>query len=210
MKITAKQGKGTKIHIHIDGEYLLTVDEDFWFSSGFVSGDEIDDGDLAAFKEAAGSRLAFNSAMFSLDLRDHSQREMRKKLSAKFDENSVNEAVEKLVDLGLINDRRYAENLTRELFERKKYGKNRVKNELFRRGIDSEIINDVIENYENENDTDNVKTIVDIIRKKYYNKLVDEKSRQRVVAALVRLGYSFSDIRQAMSEFSSDEFFEEY
>ncbi|MBP3938091.1 MAG: regulatory protein RecX [Clostridia bacterium] len=210
MKITAKQGKGTKIHIHIDGEYLLTVDEDFWFSSGFVSGDEIDDGDLAAFKEAAGSRLAFNSAMFSLDLRDHSQREMRKKLSAKFDENSVNEAVEKLVDLGFINDRRYAENLTRELFERKKYGKNRVKNELFRRGIDSEIINDVIENYENENDTDNVKTIVDIIRKKYYNKLVDEKSRQRVVAALVRLGYSFSDIRQAMSEFSSDEFFEEY
>ncbi len=210
MKITAKQGKGTKIHIHIDGEYLLTVDEDFWFSSGFISGDEIDDGDLAAFKEAAGSRLAFNSAMFSLDLRDHSEREMRNKLSRKFDENSVNEAVEKLVDLGLLNDRRYAENLIRELFERKKYGKNRVRNELFRRGIASDIINDVIEDYENENDTDNVKTIVDIIRKKYYNKLVDEKSRQKVVAALVRLGFSFSDIRQAMSEFSSDEFFEEY
>lgn len=210
MKITAKQGKGTKIHIHIDGEYLLTVDEDFWFSSGFISGDEIDDGDLAAFKEAAGSRLAFNSAMFSLDLRDHSEREMRNKLSRKFDENSVNEAVEKLVDLGLLNDRRYAENLIRELFERKKYGKNRVRNELFRRGIASDIINDVIEDYENENDTDNVKTIVDIIRKKYYNKLVDEKSRQKVIAALVRLGFSFSDIRQAMSEFSSDEFFEEY
>lgn len=210
MKITAKQGKGTKIHIHIDGEYLLTVDEDFWLSSGFISGDEIDDGDLAAFKEAAGSRLAFNSAMFSLDLRDHSEREMRNKLSRKFDENSVNEAVEKLVDLGLLNDRRYAENLTRELFERKKYGKNRVRNELFRRGIASDIINDVIEDYENENDTDNVKTIVDIIRKKYYNKLVDEKSRQKVVAALVRLGFSFSDIRQAMSEFSSDEIFEEY
>ena len=210
MKITAKQGKGTKIHIHIDGEYLLTVDEDFWLSSGFISGDEIDDGDLAAFKEAAGSRLAFNSAMFSLDLRDHSEREMRNKLSRKFDENSVNEAVEKLVDLGLLNDRRYAENLIRELFERKKYGKNRVRNELFRRGIASDIINDVIEDYENENDTDNVKTIVDIIRKKYYNKLVDEKSRQKVVAALVRLGFSFSDIRQAMSEFSSDEIFEEY
>lgn len=210
MKITAKQGKGTKIHIHIDGEYLLTVDEDFWFSSGFISGDEIDDGDLAAFKEAAGSRLAFNSAMFSLDLRDHSERELRNKLSKKFDENSVNTALEKLIDLGLVNDYRYAENLTRELFERKKYGKNRVKNELFKRGIASDIINDVIENYENENDADNVKTIVDIIRKKYYNKLVDEKSRQKVVAALVRLGYSFSDIRQAMGEFSSDEFFEEY
>ncbi len=210
MKITAKQGKGKKIHIHIDGEYLLTVDEDFWFSSGFISGDEIDDGDLAAFKEAAGSRLAFNSAMFSLDLRDHSERELRNKLSRKYDEKSVDSALEKLTDLGLVNDRRYAEMLVRELYERKKYGKNRVRNELYKRGIDSGIINEVIEEYENEFETDNVKTIVDIIRKKYYNKLVDEKSRQKTVAALVRLGYSFSDIRQAMSEFSSDEFYEEY
>ena len=209
MKITVKQGKGTKIHISIDGEYLLTVDEDFWFSCGYVSGDEIDDGDLAAFKEAAGSRLAFNSAMYSLDMRDHSEREMRQKLLRKYDARSVDSAVTKLVDLGLINDRRYAELLVRELFERKKYGKSRVKSELFRRGIDSDIINEVIDEYEEENEPDNVEKIVDIIRKKYYNKLVDEKSRQRVVAALVRLGYSFSDIRQAMREFSSDEFFEE-
>lgn len=210
MKITAKQGRGTKIHIHIDGEYLLTVDEDFWFSSGYVSGDEIDDGDLVAFKEAAGSRLAFNSAMFSLDMRDHSEREIRQKLSRKYDENSVDTAVEKLLDLGLVNDRRYAELLTRELFERKRYGKNRVRSELYRKGIASEIVNEVLEEYENENEPDNVQTIVDIIEKKYYNKLIDEKSRQKVVAALVRLGYSFSDIRQAMREFSSDEFYEEY
>ncbi len=209
MKITAKQGKGTKIHISIDGEYLLTVDEDFWFSSGYVSGDEIDDGDLAAFKEAAGSRLAFNSAMFSLDMRDHSEKEIRQKLSRKYDAHSVDTAVEKLVDLGLVNDRRYAELLTRELFERKKYGKNRVRSELFRKGIDSDIVNEVLEAYEEENEPDNVEKIVDIIRKKYYNKLIDEKSRQKAVAALVRLGYSFSDIRQAMREFSSDEFFEE-
>lgn len=210
MKITAKQGKGTKIHIHIDGEYLLTVDEDFWFSSGYVSGDEIDDGGLAAFKEAAGSRLAFNSAMYSLDLRDHSEREIRQKLSRKYDEQSVDTAVAKLLDLGLVNDRRYAELLARELFERKKYGKNRVKSELFRKGIDSDIINEVLDSYEEENEPDNVQRIVDIIEKKYYNKLIDEKSRQKVVAALVRLGYSFSDIRQAMSEFSSDEYYEEF
>lgn len=209
MKITAKQGKGTKIHISIDGEYLLTVDEDFWFLSGYVSGDEIDDGDLAAFKEAAGSRLAFNSAMFSLDMRDHSEKEIRQKLIRKYDAQSVDSAVEKLIGLGLINDRRYAELLTRELFERKKFGKNRVKSELYRRGIAAEIINEVIEAYEEDNDSDNVEKIVDIIRKKYYNKLIDEKSRQKVVAALVRLGYSFSDIRQAMREFSCDEFFEE-
>ncbi len=210
MKITAKQGNGTKIHIHINGEYLLTVDEDFWFSSGYVSGDDIDDGGLAAFKEAASSRLAFNSAMFSLDLRDHSEREIRNKLSRKYDDDAVDSAVEKLLDYGYINDHRYAENFARELFERKKYGKNRVKTELYKRGIASSIINEVLESYEEENDVDNVQTIVDIIQKKYYNKMNDEKSRQKVFSALVRLGYGFSDIRDAMSEFSSDEFYEDY
>ena len=43
MKITAKGGRKDKIHIYIDGEYRLTVDEIFWFSCGYISGDEIDE-----------------------------------------------------------------------------------------------------------------------------------------------------------------------
>ena len=39
--------------------------------------------------------------------------------------------------------------------------------------------------------------------------MIDEKSRQKVFAALMRLGYGYSDIRQAMSEFSDDEYYEE-
>ena len=58
-------------------------------------------------------------------------------------------------------------------------------------------------------DTDNVQRIVDIIQKKYYNKMIDENSRRKVFAALMRLGYGYSDIRQAMSEFSDDEYYEE-
>ena len=51
--------------------------------------------------------------------------------------------------------------------------------------------------------------IVDIINRKYYNKMIDENSRKKVFAALMRLGYGYSDIRQAMSEFSDDEYYEE-
>lgn len=209
MKITAAHGRKNKIHISIDGEYLLTVDEDFWFSSGYISGDEIDDTELAAFKEAASSRIAFNSAMYSLDLRDHSVREMRMKLMRKYEPEAVESAIERLVELGLLNDERYAENFARELFEYKKYGKNRIKSELFRRGIDSDIINNVLDEIFEAEETDNVERIVDIINKKYYNKMIDEKSRQKVFAALMRLGYGYSDIRQAMSEFSDDEYYEE-
>lgn len=210
MKITAKSGRKDKIHIYIDGEYLLTVDEIFWFSCGLVSGDEINEEELTAFEEAAGSRRAFNSALNSLDYRDHSEKEIRAKLLRKHDADYVDEAVEKLIELDLVNDERYAENYARELFERKKFGKMRIKSELRAKGISADIANAAVEELFEEEEPDNVQRIVDIIGKRYYNRMNDEVGRKKVFFALQRMGYSFSDIREAMSEFSDDEYYEDY
>lgn len=210
MKITAKSGRKDKIHIYIDGEYLLTVNEIFWFSCGLVSGDEINEEELTAFEEAAGSRRAFNSALNSLDYRDHSEKEIRAKLLRKHDADYVDEAVEKLIELDLVNDERYAENYARELFERKKFGKMRIKSELRAKGISADIANAAVEELFEEEEPDNVQRIVDIIGKRYYNRMNDEVGRKKVFSALQRMGYSFSDIREAMSEFSDDEYYEDY
>lgn len=210
MKITAKSGRKDKIHIYIDGEYLLTVDEIFWFSCGLVSGDEINEEELTAFEEAAGSRRAFNSALNSLDYRDHSEKEIRAKLLHKHDADYVDEAVEKLIELDLVNDERYAENYARELFERKKFGKMRIKSELRAKGISADIANAAVEELFEEEEPDNVQRIVDIIGKRYYNRMNNEVGRKKVFSALQRMGYSFSDIREAMSEFSDDEYYEDY
>ncbi len=210
MKITAKGGRKDKIHIYIDGEYLLTVDDNFWFSSGYISGDEINEEELTAFEEAAGSRRAFNSALNSLDYRDHSEREIRTKLLRKHDAEYVDEAVEKLLELNLINDERYAENYARELFEHKKFGKMRIGAELRAKGISADIANEAVEALFDEEDPDNIQRIVDIIDKRYYNRMNDEVGRKKVFSALQRMGYSFSDIREAMTEFSDDEYYEDY
>ena len=210
MKITAKGGRKDKIHIYIDGEYRLTVDEIFWFSCGYISGDEIDEEELTAFEEAAGSRRAFNSALNSLDYRDHSEKEIRAKLMRKHGAEYVDEAVEKLIELDLINDRRYAENYARELFEHKKFGKIRIKSELIAKGISSDIASETVNSLFEDEEPDNIQRIVDIIEKKYYNRMNDEVGRKKVFSALQRMGYSFSDIREAMSEFSDDEYYEEY
>ena len=210
MKITAKGGRKDKIHIYIDGEYRLTVDEIFWFSCGYISGDEIDEEELTAFEEAAGSRRAFNSALNSLDYRDHSEKEIRAKLMRKHGAEYVDEAVEKLIELDLINDRRYAENYARELFEHKKFGKIRIKSELIAKGIASDIASEAVNLLFEDEEPDNIQRIVDIIEKKYYNRMNDEVGRKKVFSALQRMGYTFSDIREAMSEFSDDEYYEEY
>ena len=210
MKITAKRGRADKIHIYIDGEYRLTVDEIFWFSCGLISGDEINEEELTAFEEAAGSRRAFNSALNSLDYRDHSEKEIRAKLLRKHDADYVEEAIERLIELDLINDERYAENYARELFEHKKFGRMRIISELRAKGISSDIANAAVDELFSEEEPDNIQRIVDIIGKRYYNRMNDEVGRKKVFSALQRMGYSFSDIREAMSEFSDDEYYEDY
>lgn len=49
MKLTYKPGKLHKIHIYVDDEYRLTVDDEYWFSEKWHNLKEIDDGEAGCF-----------------------------------------------------------------------------------------------------------------------------------------------------------------
>lgn len=206
MKITAKQGRFNKIHISIDDEYLTTVDSDYWYSCGYISGDEIDERELAAFKSAAGSRRAFNAAADIISRREHSQKELLTKLKSKFDEEAAESAVERLCELGMVDDERFARLYAEELYTRKNMGERRIRYELAAKGISPDITEYAIECLNEQIGEDNVKRIVDIIAKKYYNITNDEKHRRRAWSALQRLGYSSTDIRHAFNEYDEESF----
>ncbi|MCQ2479856.1 MAG: recombination regulator RecX [Clostridia bacterium] len=207
MKITAKEGRYNKVHIHIDDEYLLTVDAAYWLSCGYVSGDELNERELAAFKDAAGSRRAFNAGAQLLSRREHSSKELYNKLLKNYEPEFAAEAVARLVEIGMLNDERFANMYASELYEKKGYGKKRILYELNQKGVDRTLAEEAVE--ELFQDEDNIERIVDIIRKKYYNVQCDEKQRRRATAYLMRAGYSPSEIRRAMECFSVDTYDEE-
>ena len=93
--------------------------------------------------------------------------------------------------------------LANELYERKGYGIKRIKQELIFRGIKREIAEKAIESL----DIDTQTRIILVIKKKYLNKINDEKGRKRAIDGLMRLGYSYSDIKNALNSIS--EFCEE-
>ena len=128
-----------------------------------------------------------------LSRRSHSAFELKNKLLKTVDLQSAEKAVEKFTELGYLNDEDFAEELSEYLFKTKKYSRNRVKQELIRRGIDREIIYRVL----SEDDTDAAESIISIINKSYLRKLGEEGGKQKVVAALMRKGFSYSDIKTA-------------
>lgn len=202
MKISAEKGKQNKIHIHCDGEYRFTVDAEYWFSSPYFSKDSIDDEqELAAFTEAVGSRCAFIAGLRLLSYHDSSKKQLSQKLIQKGHKQAyVSNALDRLEELSYVNDERFAQNLAKELSERKGMSNRGIKSELFRHGIDSEIAEIVIEGLDN----DPILRIIEIINKKYFRNLSDEKGVRKTVAALQRLGYSWSDIKSALRQIEID------
>ncbi|MBQ8470101.1 MAG: hypothetical protein IJ547_05870, partial [Clostridia bacterium] len=60
MKLTAKAGKGEKIHLSLDGEYIATVNADYWFTCGISSGEEVTPEQLEALLSESARRKMMN------------------------------------------------------------------------------------------------------------------------------------------------------
>ncbi len=210
MKISYSKGKQNKIHVSVDGEYRFTVDAEYWFLTPYYRLSEIKDGEESdKFLTEVGSRYAFISGLRLLSYADNSRRDLFRKLTRKgHSPEYVNNALDKLEEIGYVDDTRYAENTVDRLLRTKHMSKSGIKSELFKKGIDGEIIEKVL----SETEIDAESEIDALIKKKYYRFLSDDKGLKKTVAALQRLGYPWSEIKSAIrkyvennEEFDSDD-----
>lgn len=196
MKITSKPGNGNKIHIYIDGEYTLTLYDDYWHRAGFRENQEITDEELALLTEEAGFRSAYEKGLRLLGVRPYSEKELYRKLTLKFSKESSLRAIEKIKSYGYIDDESYAEEFAKHLYEHKKYDVKRIKNELKSKGISDEIILNTLKTLDNNP----IERIIVMLNSKYENGFANEKDERRFVNKLIRMGYSFGDIKSAFYE----------
>lgn len=200
MKLNFKEGKGDKIHVLVDGEYYFTVDKAYFALMGIYQGKEVSREELSALGENAEKRRAYNCAVGYLSRRDHSARELILKLRQKGYGESAVYAVDKLCSEGYVDDERFARMYVRELINIKKYGKRRIEQELYRKGVDREIVSLVLEETEFGEDE-----LCALINRKYLRLLSDEKGIKKTVASLMRMGYSFSEIKSALSKLAEED-----
>lgn len=208
MKVSVKDGKNGKIHIYLDGEYRATVDKDWWYSEKYRNLKEITEDELTELLSSVSFRRAYNKALDFLSRRPYSEKEIKRKLKEKdFDESAIEYAVNRLKELSLLDDERYAETLAEHLYTNKKYGAKRILQELNLRGVDRETAQNAVLAL----DKDEINSIVLLLEHKFKGKFNDEKGKQRTVAALLRYGYSYSDIKtafQSVSQTFEEDFYE--
>lgn len=137
-------------------------------------------------------------AIYLLEKRDYSEKELFDKITTKYTENEAAEAVANCVEKGYVNDRKYSERIIEKYFAR--YGKRRVSEELYKRGIDRELSQELIENaYSIEDESEKIENL--IFQKLKGTLPSDKKEYDKVFAFLARKGYSSDEINHAYSEY---------
>lgn len=137
---------------------------------------------------------AANTAAAMLSRRPLSERMLLRKLREKeFSEDSAQYAAERMRLLGALDDTAYAELIVRS-YRAKGCGKLRIRQELQQRGVPREVSQQVLEEFEPDWDA-----MTALLHKKLRGDVSDRTEVDKACAALQRKGFSFSQIRQALT-----------
>ena len=129
--------------------------------------------------------------------REYTSSQLRDRLARHVDPEAAGQAVERMEELGLVDDDGYAERYARELSERKHCGLLRIRQELRQKGLSAEQIEWAVSLL----DADPQEQMLEVLEKKYSAAPEDEAVKRRAYNALLRLGHRPSDVRRALARF---------
>lgn len=202
MEITALQRyKGSTFEAELDYERKIYLHSDIIADFGLRTGMVLERDELRKIIYASNFRRAYQRALYLLDYRDYSAKEMYDKLIDTYKSEKLCGAVlEKLKGAGLIDDVRYAGNMARKLVISKRFGRRRALRELTMKGIDRFTAEDALEEYD-EMFSENLMELIEKKYSRYLTDMSDKKNIEKVKSALVRYGYSFDEINRTVREY---------
>ena len=139
---------------------------------------------------------AFDCCLRVLTLRDHSEGELRRKLSGKgYAEQEIEESILRVKDLGYLDDLRFARSFASSALRNGKGFGPRLKLELSRRGVAGSIVNQVLEELAGEYSEREL--LAQLVERRYPGfdaATASDKEKRRVVGYLQRKGFSLAAI----------------
>ena len=165
--------------------------------------------DIERFYDEISYEASLEKGIFLISLKDRTKKEIRLKLEEKFrNKSAILQAIEKLEELGYLNDLNYAISY----IEGRTYGKNRISYNLFQKGIDKVTVEKAYlvldeEKEDNVDDTKLEKLIQKNSKKININNEREEKKvkeEQKFIQYLARQGFSLDKIFKKLKEYKEN------
>lgn len=138
----------------------------------------------------------FDCSLRILALRDHSEWELRRKLREKgYPQQEIGESVERLKELGYLDDARFARLFASSALRNGRGYGARLKAELAKRGVAAEIVAATLaELAEQFSESELLKEMIERRFSRFDPETATEKEKRRVVGYLQRKGFPLSAI----------------
>ena len=196
-EIKRSERKKGRILIKLEDSSLLRVTEEELLRFGLSVGMELDAEQIEALHTAARSSSTKVTAANMIGSRALSKKELTRRLVRKgAEENDAQAAADWLEDIGAVNDAAYAAAVARD-YGRRGYGPARVREELRNRGVPRDLWDEALEEL-----PDSGAVLDALIQRKLRGDPSDPKEIKRVSDALLRRGFSWSEVRGAMSRYT--------
>lgn len=209
MKITALKMQvrdKSRVNVFVDGKYRFSLDITQVADLGIRTGAEYTEEQLVNLENESQYGKLYTRALEYVFVRPRSRREMndylyRKTRDTRTKTGDVKRGVSKeltarvfdrLDEKGHLDDEKFARFWVENRNLRKGSSMRKIRSELQAKGVESGIIDKVL----NESDRDDSSEIMKIIAKKA-KRYPDE---QKLIAYLARQGFSYDDIKRALSD----------
>lgn len=208
MKIIGiKKDKKHTVKVGFDNGKTFNFDIDYWNSVCLRENDEIDDDTLNDHLKESDYIRAKSRGMWFLEKADYSEKTLYEKIVAGgISHTAAARAVARIKELGLIDDQKFASRLASRMSDAN-ISKREAYVKLMNKGIPKEVIKETLDNTEFD-EGEQIKAVID---KKYRAKMDTKENIQKVYAALIRKGFSYSAVSEAIRKYTKEiEIQEEY
>lgn len=192
-----KQGR---FLVKLEDGSILRITEEELLRFRLRPGIDLDGETLETLQASVRTSSAKAAAANIIGSRALSKKELTRRLVKKGNEEAdAQAAADWLEDIGAVDDAAYAASLVRHYGE-KGYGPQRVREELRRRGVDRDLWDEAMEEL-----PDPAEILGRLLEKKCGGELSDRKEIKRVSDSLMRRGFAWSDVREALRRYTEIE-----
>lgn len=144
-------------------------------------------------------------AMKYLTVKDRTVSEMQKYLDGKdFGEADIDAAIARLIELGLLNDARYAQRFVETRLAAKPVSKRHLYEQLRGHGVGTAEIEAALASVDTDDELSNACAVAEKFVRQF-RELEPEKRRERVLSRLISRGYSYDTAAKALNAALSEE-----
>ncbi len=195
--VTLKKDKLHLTKVILDDGKEALIDNDVCADRCLKVGDSLIESSLEELLAESDYVRAKSRAVWYLDRADHTEKGLYDKLiRGGFKKESAAKVIARFIEVGLLDDRRFAENYAERL-SCGNYSKREILQKLTLKGVPYSVAKEVLAGI----DGDEQSKIKNLLEKKYQTKLQKQDGAQKVFAALLRKGFSYSQVREALKSY---------